>query len=168
MHLLVLGAFRLTMFSLPTKTEDGLNAPSGAWCFPTVQVLMRHRSVATSLNAPSGAWCFPTKRISYRRSLRRSCLNAPSGAWCFPTALAAIVRRRSRAVSQCTFWCLVLSDTITATHPSIATEVSMHLLVLGAFRLTFDGARMGYYPFRVSMHLLVLGAFRPVSAFTRR
>ena len=87
----------------------GLNAPSGAQCFPTC-------GRATSwpwpfgLNAPSGAQCFPTRR-SVTSSLSRpdtsqctfwcsvlsdstadpytpsrtSCLNAPSGAQCFPT-----------------------------------------------------------------------------------
>ena len=61
--------------------------------------------------------------------------------------------------SQCTFWCSVLSDwmTVSRRQPDDG-QVSMHLLVLSAFRQginitkqVFDG---------VSMHLLVLSAFR--------
>ena len=38
-----------------------LNAPSGAWCFPTERNAMTPEDIA-SLNAPSGAWCFPTEK----------------------------------------------------------------------------------------------------------
>ena len=36
--------------------------------------------------------------------------------------------------SQCTFWCSVLSDLVTGLGPSVLVPVSMHLLVLSAFR----------------------------------
>ena len=65
-------------------------------------------------------------------------LNAPSGAQCFPTR-----RHRSRRhcgdESQCTFWCSVLSDRRCRSLSSIPSKVSMHLLVLSAFRPSMSG-----------------------------
>ena len=43
--------------------------------------------------------------------------------------------------SQCTFWCSVLSDGISMTRPYAKIDVSMHLLVLSAFRLWSCGIR---------------------------
>ena len=83
MHLLVLSTFRL----------GGSIAKSQIW----------------GLNAPSGAQCFPTDR--------RLCDEA------YPDE------------SQCTFWCSVLSDSETSPTCEAPCTVSMHLLVLSAFRL---------------------------------
>ena len=82
MHLLMLSAFRLGARMLAHDLWGGLNAPSGAQCFPTVTSLS---SCATNAG-----------------------LNAPSGAQCFPTGTATT--RWSSCKSQCTFWCSVLSD----------------------------------------------------------
>ena len=155
MHLLVLSAFRRSSSSPVSSGISSLNAPFGAQCFPT-------------LETP----CSPSNR---NRSL-----NAPFGAQCFPTHLGEKIVVRDIIRSQCTFWCSVLSDSAT-TPTSIRLQVSMHLLVLSAFRLekfnaeirkdvsqctfwcsvlsdigssTFDTL------FPVSMHLLVLSAFR--------
>ena len=90
-------------------------------------------------------------------------------------------------MSQCTFWCSVLSDleylhyvgdlrqrlnapfgaqcfpTLwTSCLPLRALLVSMHLLVLSAFRRGF--LRLRISPIKVSMHLLVLSAFRPITS----
>ncbi len=62
-----------------------------------------------SLNAPSGAQCFPTAEIEETEIFADEGLNAPSGAQCFPT------RVRQRRFE--------------------GRRVSMHLLVLSAFRL---------------------------------
>ena len=85
--------------------------------------------------------------------------------------------------SQCTFWCSVLSDRETEEKFLINLTVSMHLLVLSAFRreVSFSGRsgsiwsqctfwcsvlsdwiKANDYKVRVnvSMHLLVLSAFR--------
>ena len=61
-------------------------------------------------------------------------LNAPFGAQCFPTFNP--VRHKGRTFgSQCTFWCSVLSDREERlANQQFATVVSMHLLVLSAFR----------------------------------
>ena len=64
------------------------------------------------------------------------CLNAPSGAQCFPTFLGNAVE--------------------------LSNPVSMHLLVLSAFRRQRRYCHDGSV--RVSMHLLVLSAFRPAIA----
>ena len=88
--------------------------------------------------------------------------------------------------SQCTFWCSVLSDRSgedVGTHDFVGLNapfgaqcfptrdgglqgrgrdlVSMHLLVLSAFRP--DWRRRSRHCLTVSMHLLVLSAFRPTS-----
>ena len=66
------------------------------------------------------------------------------------------------ALSQCTFWCSVLSDNIRRYIPDTPYQaVSMHLLVLSAFRLEQTGKKAAG-AHRVSMHLLVLSAFRLV------
>ena len=62
-------------------------------------------------------------------------LNAPFGAQCFPTH-ESVGGPLSARGSQCTFWCSVLSDIIVEAGVPSLHRVSMHLLVLSAFRLT--------------------------------
>ena len=86
MHLLVLSAFRLVGGEDWNFLFFGLNAPFGAQCFPTF-------------------WVEIEPEAPYER------LNAPFGAQCFPTRVAVMVKRVvGLIVSQCTFWCSVLSD----------------------------------------------------------
>ena len=67
------------------------------------------------------------------------CLNAPFGAQCFPTAWYMDAVKHFTG-SQCTFWCSVLSDAKVGTKDAVRiTKVSMHLLVLSAFRPSSDG-----------------------------
>ena len=61
------------------------------------------------LNAPSGAQCFPTGTQPGLTSSNSCGLNAPSGAQCFPT--------------------------VDVLAEALNIDVSMHLLVLSAFRL---------------------------------
>ena len=207
MHLLVLSAFRRPggwssmrrttwsqctfwcsvlsdFFTYESDTGDRqrLNAPSGAQCFPTSSS-RRHRRMAllsqctfwcsvlsdctlpvhgqcrTCLNAPSGAQCFPTDLNGPYGMQMVWSLNAPSGAQCFPTNIVLDIWHRPASI-----------------------PVSMHLLVLSAFRPGDRGgdgrspaclnAPSGAQCFptlrsatsdpkgRVSMHLLVLSAFR--------
>ena len=68
MHLLVLSAFRQLLGHLDRR-GFGLNAPSGAQCFPTSSSKCPSRS-SKRLNAPSGAQCFPTRRRGGGRMLR--------------------------------------------------------------------------------------------------
>ena len=108
------------------------------------------------LNAPFGAQCFPTA-LAFGPALAFGRLNAPFGAQCFPTNIETFTKTAS--TSQCTFWCSVLSDAHQASPANYPRRVSMHLLVLSAFRhrdyeTSCDGLS-------VSMHLLVLSAFRP-------
>ena len=170
------------------KLVSGLNAPFGAQCFPTrrdvegrartpgvsMHLLVlsafrpgrvyREACILTRLNAPFGAQCFPTGRRVLCRG-RGGSLNAPFGAQCFPTTFFQSFRFVS------------------------APGVSMHLLVLSAFRhtgrqlhqrhcrwsqCTFWCSVLSDFTtrdvwkclrFLVSMHLLVLSAFR--QAITR-
>ena len=71
---------------------------------------------------------------------------------------ASTARSRSLGRSQCTFWCSVLSDGNEPVVRFAPYDVSMHLLVLSAFRQ--DGKVFSYDNAQVSMHLLVLSAFR--------
>ena len=91
------------------RGRQSLNAPSGAWCFPTVRESRPQRCGNVSMHLlVLGASRRPNKRISGRAP---PSLNAPSGAWCFPTPDEAL-------------------------RNEVAELVSMHLLVLGAFRQT--------------------------------
>ena len=157
MHLLVLSAFRPVNQRLGVLQHD--RSQCTFWCSvlsdKTLKVLARFGE--TSLNAPFGAQCFPTAgttvnlpslnavsmhllvlsafRLTERKVkwTSRKCLNAPFGAQCFPTCR----RRRRRQVapwSQCTFWCSVLSDSAVGAGRHGRRPVSMHLLVLSAFR----------------------------------
>ena len=134
MHLLVLSAFRLETVERPQVASQ---SQCTFWC----SVLSDRRSqrlpaAASCLNAPFGAQCFPTSYIAdvIDEVGNWLCLNAPFGAQCFPT---------------CKAWVEVGPFYL----------VSMHLLVLSAFRHGEpDGTPAGR---TVSMHLLVLSAFRP-------
>ena len=80
--------------------------------------------------------------------------------WCSVLSdLPLAMRVREVIMSQCTFWCSVLSDVENGLSWAYELEVSMHLLVLSAFRLNYDCV-YSRHP-EVSMHLLVLSAFRP-------
>ena len=132
MHLLVLSAFR-------PKTEAGRSqSETGSQCTFWCSVLSDGRAWGPPLAWPVWSqctfWCSvlsdPTIPTNRREMM---CLNAPSGAQCFPTRCRP--QRRTRPL-----W------------------VSMHLLVLSAFRQR-DLRSCGEGRL-VSMHLLVLSAFR--------
>ena len=159
----------------------GLNAPFGAQCFPTwynsksmevFQQVSMHLLVLSAFRLDSFIWIVPPSGSQCtfwcsvlsdgndrdRRDARHARLNAPFGAQCFPTNSPS-TRERNRAL------------------------VSMHLLVLSAFRPDYTGVTVQQLrsqctfwcsvlsdeterssitgSVRVSMHLLVLSAFRP-------
>ena len=134
MHLLVLSAFRLV-------EKNGSRGYRYVSMHLLVLSAFRHEGrhahcLPVRLNAPFGAQCFPTSYIAdvIDEVGNWLCLNAPFGAQCFPT---------------CKAWVEVGPFYL----------VSMHLLVLSAFRHGEpDGTPAGR---TVSMHLLVLSAFRP-------
>ena len=107
MHLLVLSAFRLEMEAETNTAILGLNAPFGAQCFPT----QRRRVPERDRRSQCTFWC---SVLSDR----------------FQSAASNRTHR-----SQCTFWCSVLSDSEPKFLIPAFTPVSMHLLVLSAFRL---------------------------------
>lgn len=93
-------------------------------------------SLPTSrLNAPSGAQRFPTRYV-HDSGVSMTCLNTPSGAQCFSTKENPMTHVITPFTSQCTFWRSVLSDPRDGglVAPD-RLQVSMHLLVLSAFRL---------------------------------
>ena len=134
MHRLELRAFRseLPTYSLRAP-GDRRNTSFTARCFPLCAPTQQ--SVRQGLNAPSGAQCFPTESVEYiRHTPEPSCLNAPSGAQCFPTLSARPCGQRVRRVSMHR---LVLSAfrPVVPDITKFKLSVSMHLLVLSAFRL---------------------------------
>ena len=110
MHLLVLSAFRPAPAISHTTTASS-RSQCTFWCSVLSDEFENQLDVCqqTGLNAPFGAQCFPTRR-PWAWGGCHSCLNAPFGAQCFPTGCVCRCRRRR-------------------------SPVSMHLLVLSAFRL---------------------------------
>ena len=83
MHLLVLSAFRLVEKGYARYLPNGLNAPSGAQCFPTcVSRMCRLRTILSQCTF----WCSVLSNIlTLQAPGQIGSLNAPSGAQCFPT-----------------------------------------------------------------------------------
>ena len=156
-----------------------LNAPFGAQCFPTwereicgdMPCVSMHLLVLSAFRQGRTGGQGPTEPVSMHL-LVLSAFRPPRSA-----------SSRRCGWSQCTFWCSVLSDMAASAacraaafrlnapfgaqcFPTWEREicgdmpcVSMHLLVLSAFRLQLS--TVARIPTRsVSMHLLVLSAFR--------
>ncbi len=133
MHLLVLSAFR--------HYEDGGGSITVGksqctfWCSVLSDMGMRdvRGRGLQGLNAPSGAQCFPTGKPYL---LTPSSIASQCTFWCSVLSdFFVAASRQTRGKSQCTFWCSVLSDcTMTRPARSIGRSISMHLLVLSAFR----------------------------------
>ena len=159
-----------------------LNAPFGAQCFPTLILRSRPSTLRVSMHLlVLSAFRLLVARSSPRRVSRSQCT-----FWCsvLSDAMTGVSKTTLRR-SQCTFWCSVLSDAWRRILKAVVdSRVSMHLLVLSAFRphtarhvgpprpslnapfgaqcfpTDGDGDRGGDRR-PVSMHLLVLSAFRP-------
>ena len=115
MHLLVLSAFRLKSLPLGGAYLIGLNAPSGAQCFPTAEAFTMFTNIMAGLNAPSGAQCFPTQEL--KQMPKQELKASQCTFWC--SVLSdndGPVLNEVLSASQCTFWCSVLSDGEEATH----------------------------------------------------
>ena len=132
MHLLVLSAFRRTAWrTRKTLLALRLNTPFGAQCFPTQSDLANGRMDIVSMHL--------LVLSAFRPEL-------------FPYV-------RAGSQSQCTFWCSVLSDRLSR-RSTIRLKRSLNA-PFGAQCFPTGmkpGTRSGLW---VSMHLLVLSAFRP-------
>ena len=132
MHLLVPGAYRPAAAFLFAVV---LASQCTFWCRVLTDFTDADFSAAlrAGLNAPSGAGCLPTlnKDILAGRVNR---LNAPSGAGCLPTHHLPYLTCTDSSMSQCTFWCRVLTDKRLRFRRGSYDPVSMHLLVPGAYR----------------------------------
>ena len=109
MHLLVLSAFRRVRRAGHPSGSGGVSmhllvlsafrpARLGLVAVETRRVSM-HLLVLSAFRRSTRAW----------RTQLRTSLNAPSGAQCFPT-VCSLEQCAPRFLSQCTFWCSVLSD----------------------------------------------------------
>ena len=154
MHLLVPGAYRRLDRGRPTRTLCRLNAPSGAGCLPTAHQENSSPDGLVSMHLlVPGAYRPLVRWASAKAGVR---LNAPSGAGCLPTSVrwtsakAGVVSMHllvpgayrqeggsmsiASEMSQCTFWCRVLTDRNGCLLQPRRGCVSMHLLVPGAYR----------------------------------
>ena len=154
MHLLVLSAFRRKT----THTTTGRRVSMHLLVLSAFRQITRPH-LKTQDRSQCTFWCSVLSDSTSRRrpTPGLSCLNAPFGAQCFPTGCHPSGERYPNQ-SQCTFWCSVLSDSVSVIPSEWARDVSMHLLVLSAFRRRWR--RRVPRLLRVSMHLLVLSAFR--------
>ena len=136
MHLLVLSAFRHRTIRWRSRRSFGLNAPSGAQCFPT---RFLRRRTCRAFRSQCTFWCSvlsdlegrPWRRSNAHVSMHLLVLSA------FRLGDKWKTMGMARVLSQCTFWCSVLSDSILSSIGCSRNTVSMHLLVLSAFRLHF-------------------------------
>ena len=140
MHLLMLSAFRQFFFVVGVMS---VIVSMHLLALSAFRLADEWASVEAPSRSQCTFWCSVLSDLRLCRSYTaRSCLNAPSGAQCFPTGRVLIL---TAAVwkSQCTFWCSVLSD-LDAWRAGAPLDipVSMHLLVLSAFRL--DMARPSF------------------------
>ena len=157
MHLLVLSAFRQTTGTTIGGNLMGLNAPSGAQCFPTRCCL------TMSGPRPSSQCTFWCSVLSDKIKATPWIAQGMSQCtfWCSVLSdgrTATEIAEVTGVQSQCTFWCSVLSDRSRPIRKRGQSEVSMHLLVLSAFRPKARHSATNRQS--VSMHLLVLSAFR--------
>ena len=108
------------------------------------------------LNAPSGAQCFPTETYELIVTVDKS----QCTFWCSVLSDAECPTRKTEfQVSQCTFWCSVLSDMSVDefVNAPLSSQCTFWCSVLSDhLRTDLRGSRL-----LVSMHLLVLSAFRP-------
>ena len=156
-HLLVLGAFRLTTESVSIRQSSRLNAPSGAWCFPTRRNARSEASPKVSMHLlVLGAF-----------RLRPATLATPSVTWSQCTFWCLVLSDRSWGSPpfslwpfQCTFWCLVLSDRSSSRWETFRRCIGLNA-PSGAWCFPTRKRPLALALDRpVSMHLLVLGAFR--------
>ena len=121
---------------------------------------MNHTGSFLSLNAPSGAQCFPTYwalDLTGPFAKKSQCT-----FWCSVLSDGPYTRGfgfEFYQESQCTFWCSVLSDGLTDGWTALPVVIRLNA-PSGA--QCFPTARMGQRirAHHVSMHLLVLSAFR--------
>ena len=156
MHLLVLSAFRLE--STRTGVRISVKFQCTFWC--SVLSDQAEGDVPPGprgFNAPFGAQCFPTAQDPNPEPPYQG-FNAPFGAQCFPTKIWNEIEASWSIVFQCTFWCSVLSDRKSARRT--ATDSGFNA-PFGAQCFPTQACWQWYQKFPVSMHLLVLSAFRP-------
>ena len=164
------------------SARPGSRSQCTFWC----RVLTDPLTAATknvpsvSLNAPSGAGCLPTRDSPTRRLDRIVSMHLlVPGAYRHREQLW---RDSQPHQSQCTFWCRVLTPPTTPQAPSpsrlnapsdagcLSTHagralagpeaVSIHRVVLGAYRPEGRPGHRPDRPPRVSIHRVVLGAYR--------
>ena len=133
-----------------------LNAPFGAQCFPTVPEIVppawadwvsMHLLVLSAFRqqSPKDVDCSIWSQCTFWCSVLSDWENQTYNAfvaqsqctfWC--SVLSDLISRTCRGrvgrPSQCTFWCSVLSDAPLRRTRAARSSVSMHLLVLSAFR----------------------------------
>ena len=134
MHLLVLSAFRPEWSHPRASAELGVSMH--------LLVLSAFRPGASGIcrrRAPRSQCTFWCSVLSDRKGCRpvsRTRQRSQCTFWCSVLSDASALHLESQLLlsSQCTFWCSVLSDYSSLQRSINARKVSMHLLVLSAFR----------------------------------
>ena len=181
MHLLVLSAFRHGTTRTTPLDCQGLNAPFGAQCFPTGSVAGSRLPHAVSMHLlVLSAFRRSMKShlpCRFRVSMHLLVLSAFRRPTTTPTASESGMSQCTfwcsvlsdldhadgyvwqAVLSQCTFWCSVLSDRrrSSQTHPRQGSQCTFWCSVLSDLRAAPSSVGVSW----VSMHLLVLSAFRP-------
>ena len=113
--------------------------------------------VCPGLNAPFGAQCFPTK---HPREEKEGIRLSQCTFWCSVLSdINTLLKNIHTGTSQCTFWCSVLSDE-SGTRGRSGPAGSLNA-PFGAQCFPTENNKPFIATMGVSMHLLVLSAFRP-------
>ena len=159
MHLLVLSAFRL--FPRGHVAEYDQRVSMHLLVLSAFRPDTNKERMTRLRKSQCTFWC---SVLSDRQS-GRACVHEPWSQCTFWCSVLSDARGEEAThvllyESQCTFWCSVLSDSHgNLTGGGAPQRVSMHLLVLSAFR-PIKQMRVPLKREWVSMHLLVLSAFR--------
>ena len=115
MHLLVLSAFRLTYGTrVRARYRYGLNAPSGAQCFPTsISAIVVFPPILVSMHL---LVLSAFRHVTVARNTSYVFVSQCT-FWCSVLSDKAVgcAIADAKGVSQCTFWCSVLSDRESAS-----------------------------------------------------
>ncbi len=146
--------------SVPRKTTGLLcfNAPFGAQCFPTIALFW---SIIVFTVFQCTFWCSVLSDPTSKRRRHNQVVLFQCTFWCSVLSDGSILSAKARVTTfQCTFWCSVLSDPVSVVDASgraIVFQCTFWCSVLSDDCLVL----VDHCVHGVSMHLLVLSAFRP-------
>ena len=154
---------RLVSISAEPRLAQNLNAPFGAQCFPTRE---EAQGAGLENLSQCTFWCPALSDLSsVPDGWSKDRIVSQCTFWC--SVLSDMEDRfagywKFLDGSQCTFWCSVLSDLDGLSEGQRAT-IGLNAPSGAQCFPTEEVMSFEAQPFYVSMHLLVLSAFRPIS-----